>query len=138
MRRSIRFGLLISAVTMVMTAGCEDATPVPTTPSTPVLVTESFEGMLATNGASTFPFAVSSSGAVTATLAAVSDAAIAIGLSIGTWNGTACQVVLARDGAVAGDQIVGQASNVGTLCARVYDIGNVVAPVTFTITVQHP
>jgi hypothetical protein len=137
MRRSICLGLLISAVT-AFAAGCEDATPTPTTPTTPVLTTDTFSNTLTANGAVTFPFAVASSGPVTATLTTVSDATIVIGLSIGTWNGNACQVVLARDGAAAGDSIVGQASNLGNLCARVYDIGNVVAPITFTITVEHP
>ena len=138
MRRSIRLGLLVSALTAVLAAGCEDATPTPTTPSNPVLTTETFSGTLGINGATTFPFGVISSGPVTTTLTTVSDAAIAVGLALGTWNGVACQIVLARDGAVQGDIVLGQASNIGNLCVRVYDIGNVVAPVTFTITVSHP
>jgi len=138
MLRSIRLGLLAVAASAALAAGCEDVTPSTTTPTEPVLTTDTFDGTLTANGAVTFPFTVVSSGPVTATLTAVSDTSIAIGLALGTWNGLACQIVLARDGALQGDLIIGQASNVGALCARVYDVGNVVDPVTFTITVEHP
>lgn len=139
MRRHIREGLLATlAAAAILAAGCEDATPTPTTPTDPVLRTENFAGTLTINGAVTFPFSVSSSGPITATLASVSDAAIPIGLSLGTWNGISCEVVIARDGAIQGDRVIGEASNFGNLCARVYDIGQLTASLTVGVAIEHP
>ena len=79
--------------------------PTPTTPTTPTTpgnaITEPpFTGTLKVNGAATYPFTATSAGTITATLASITpDASVAIGLSIGTWTGSACQIVIANDNA---------------------------------------
>jgi hypothetical protein len=137
MRRSLRLGCFVSALALLV-AGCEDATPGPTTPTDPVLTTETFTGTLTTNGGVSFPFGVVSSGTVTATLTSVTDPELVIGIALGTWNGTSCAIVVARDQANQGDAVVGTAGSLGNLCVRVYDVGNVTDPQDITISVEHP
>lgn len=122
-----------------LSAACNN-TPTVTTPTTtaPVYVTDTFAGTLTRNGATTFPFSVSSQGAVTATLTSVSEASLTIGMSLGSWNGTVCNILLANDQARQGVTMLGTASGIGTLCLRVYDIGQVTTPVDYTVTVSHP
>ena len=81
------------------------------------------------------------SGTVTATLTTLGpDSTFILGMSLGTWNGTTCQVVLANDRATQGSFIVGGVSSFGNLCVRMYDIGNITPtePYTYEITVTHP
>jgi hypothetical protein len=119
--------------------GCSNTTPTTPTPPTPASTTETFQGNLNPNGAKTFSFTVQAAGALTATLTTVSpDATLAIGLALGTWNGTACKVELANDSATQGAVVTASASAAGSLCARVYDVGNLTDVVSFEVTVVHP
>ena len=146
MRRSIGRTLLhggIAAVLALAAAACgDDDTPTtPTTPTTPapVTVTETFSGELRVNGASTYPFLVSGAGTTTVQLTTVDPAASpTFGLSLGTWNGAACQVVIANDAAALNAIVTGNVSAATTLCARVYDAGRLTEQLTYTITVIHP
>ena len=142
MPRPTRSMLFVVAVALGLWAcGGNSTTTTPTSPTTttPPTTTETFEGTLNPNGARTFPFTLSAAGTVSATLTTVSpDATIAIGLSLGTWNGTACQIVLANDNAIQGAILTGSASAAGSLCARAYDVGNIVEPVSFVVTLVHP
>jgi hypothetical protein len=121
---------------------CDDtATPVTPTPADPK--TETFTGSITQNGASTHDFAVSAGGAVTATLKAIgTDNTLVVGFSVGNWNSTAssCSIILANDAATAGAFHSGTMTAVGSLCVRIYDVGNIVAgtAVTYTIEVVHP
>jgi hypothetical protein len=118
---------------------CADDTPGPTpTPPPPPTVTDTFTGTLNMNGAFTFPFQVLAAGSMTATLTTVSDTAIAVSLSLGTWNGVTCEVKLANDQAQQGAIVTGVASAFGNFCTRISDVGKVVSPIDFTITVVHP
>ena len=66
------------------------------------------------------------------------ESATVVGLSLGTWNGTACAIVIANDAAVQGTIVLGQTTGSGSLCVRIFDVGNVVDPLDFTINVIHP
>lgn len=138
MRRSICHGAFALSLSALLLAGCEEVTSTPTTPTDPVLVSTSFTGTLTASGGVTFPFGVASSGPVTATLTTVSNSTLVVGVSLGTWNGSACTIVVSRDVAVQGDAVAGTSGSFGSLCVRIYDVGNVVDPVTFEITVIHP
>ena len=59
-------------------------------------------------------------------------------MALGTWNGLTCNVVLANDKAIEGVTVTGSVSGAGSLCVRVYDIGEVVATTTFEVVVVHP
>jgi hypothetical protein len=128
-------------LTLLLTAGfaaaCgDDDTPTaPTDP--PVAVTEPFSGTLTLNGAATHSFIVQRAGTATATLTALSpDSAAVISLSLGTWNGQSCQIILANDAATTNSSVVGNAS-AGNFCIRVLDVGRLTAPTDYTVTVQH-
>jgi hypothetical protein len=87
----------------------------------------------------TFPFAVSAAGAATASLAGIlPDNTVALGFSMGTWNGTTCNTVISNDNAREFTQLVGSAGSAGALCLRIHDVGRLSNPVTFTLTVVHP
>jgi hypothetical protein len=148
MRRSIGRTLLqggaaaVLALASFASAGCGDDSPTtPTTPTTPapVTVTETFSGELRVNGAATYPFIVISAGTTTVQLTAVDPGGSpSFGLSLGTWNGAACQVVIANDSATLNSTVTGNVSAATTLCARVYDAGRLTGPLTYTISVVHP
>jgi ABC-type nitrate/sulfonate/bicarbonate transport system permease component len=134
----LTYGLIL---VLLLAAGCGDDTTTSTTPTTPtpVTVVETFSGTLNRNGGVTHTFATGASGTVTATLTAVSpDSALVLGLSLGTWNGVACQVVLASDKAVQGAVVTGVVSSTGNLCVRLYDVGNIVGTTTYEVQVVHP
>jgi ABC-type glycerol-3-phosphate transport system substrate-binding protein len=142
MRRSISTLLLL--VTLAMgAAGCNDDTTntptTPTTPTTPLTFTQTFSGALNTNGGATSPFTATTGGTVTATLTTISpDATVAVGMSLGTWTGSACQVVIANDNAVQGAIITGTVTSAASLCVRIYDVGKVTSAVNYTISVVRP
>ena len=129
--------VLTLLLTAGFAAGCgDDDTPTaPTDP--PVAVTEPFSGTLTLNGAATHSFIVQRAGTATATLTALSpDSAAVISLSLGTWNGQSCQIILANDAATTNSSVVGNAS-AGNFCIRVLDVGRLTAPTDYTVTVQH-
>jgi hypothetical protein len=125
---------------------CSNSTsPSTTTTTAQQTVTDTFTGTLTRNGGTSFAFSVNAAGAVYATITAVTDSVTAaadtttlVGLSLGTWTGSACTIVLSNDQALKGTTVTGAVSGTGTLCARVYDVGKVVNPLDYQITVVHP
>ena len=140
MLRVINGRLLAIVLLACFAAACDDETPTTPTP-TPTSVTETFTGVVTQNGASTHSFAVGGSGAVSATLKAIgSDNTLVVSFALGTWTGSACSIVLANDAATGGAVLTGTMTGIGTLCARVGDVGNVAAGngAAYTIEVVHP
>ena len=140
MHRLTSRALLLLCSSTLLTA-CGDSTPAPTTPSPgpPPSVTEVFEGTLNRNGAGTHPFLAGASGNVVATLDFIEpDTVTALGISLGTWNGTACQTVIANDNAAQGATVVGAASIASNLCLRLYDVGKIPNVASYQVTVVHP
>ena len=129
-------------VVLALSAGCDDSTPNPGSPTAPSgsITTETFEGTLNKNGATTFTLATASSGTVTATLVTIApDATIPVGFSLGTWNGSSCSTSgIFNDNALAGTTILGSVSAAATLCVRAYDVGKISDVVTFKIEISHP
>jgi hypothetical protein len=121
-------------------AACGDDTPTAPTEPPPQRPTTTvpFEGVVTVNGAVTHPFNTGGSGLITVTVTALSpDSAAVLGVSLGTWNGTACQIVIANDNATQASVVIGNAGGVGSYCARVYDVGKLTAPSAYTLTVVH-
>jgi len=133
-----RFTLAALVAAALSMSACDNNSPTPPSAVPPSSVTDTFSGTLTVNGASSFPFSVSSQGAVYLTLTSVADSSVVVGMSLGTWSVTGiCSAVLSNDAAVQGVSITGSATNIGTLCARVYDVGKVVSPLDYQITVVH-
>jgi hypothetical protein len=121
----------------LLSAGCADpvapAPPIPAVPTT----TEVFSGTLTVLGANTHPFAVSQVGGVKVTINSINPAA-AIGVGVGTPSTGTC-LVIDNLTVVAGPaaQMSGTATVTGNFCVSVFDVGNLVEPVNYTITVLH-
>jgi hypothetical protein len=140
MRRVTFLPLTLMAVLALAGIACDSGENTPTTPTTPgPTITETFAGTVTQNGAATFTFNTSLSGIVTATLKSIAPVTTAqIGLALGTWNGVTCAVVLANDRITAGQAVTGQVNAAGSLCVRVYDVGQLTETSTFEIVVVHP
>ena len=132
-----RYPLAAIVAAVLFSSACSNTPTTPTTPTT-ATVTDTFSGTLSRNGASSYAFSVSAAGFVYATLTSVADSTTAVGLSLGTWTGTSCTVILSNDQAVQGTTVTGSVTGLGTLCARVYDVGKVASPLDYQITVVHP
>ena len=152
MRRLFWRALSVVAVAAV-TSACDNnnifSTPTgPTTP--PTLLTETFSGTLLKNAAYTHPFTVSDSGDVSIFLlqsvdpANPTNNAIPIGVSLGTWNGISCAIVIASDSVMpvntdnpSQGQLTGRATAAGNLCVRVYDVGYVSGAANYELLIDH-
>ncbi len=137
MRRRLFSGVLVIGLTALAVTGCSDDPTTPTTPTAPISVVETFSGTLTVNGAVTFPFS-SAAGSVNSSITQVApDTSVTFGVSIGIVSGTTCQMVLSNDNAGINSLVTGAVREAGTLCARVYDVGKLTAPITFTLNVEH-
>ena len=122
-------------------AACDDDAS-PTTPAPAAPVTETFAGLVTQNGAASHSFAASAGGAITATLKTIgTDNRLVVGFGLGNWNSTnsSCSLVVANDAATGGAVLSGTLTAAGTLCVRVYDVGNIAGPpAPYSIEVVHP
>ena len=137
MYRVLRPALWALVATAVVACGSSDDNPNPTVPTVNT-VTERFSGTLTVNGAQTHTFTVPRQGGVLAVLADLTPDGGVVGFQLGTQNGTLCTAVISADTAVEGTRIVGATSTSGELCVRVYDVGQLGAPVEYTIQVEYP
>jgi hypothetical protein len=122
-------------------AGCgggdtQEITPIDPTPTE---ITEPpFTGTLTINGGMTKSFQSVFAGTVTAIVDSIQPTpTISIGVSLGMWNGTSCELVTFNDNAAVGSGVAALASGAGNLCARVYDVGQLTEPIEFVVTIKH-
>ena len=137
MNRLMRNLMFVALVGVL--AACGDDPTTPTDPTPAPTITETFSGTVTRNGAATHNFQSQASGTAAVTLTTLApDSALVIGLSLGTWNGSACALVITKDDATQGSLVTGGVSSLGSLCVRIYDVGNITGPITYDITVVHP
>jgi len=124
----------------LLAAGCADSTTTTLTTPTVTSTTTTFTGVLKLGGAASYSFAATAAGTVTVTLTAEApDATVPIGLSLGTWNGSACAIQITNEKAVQGTILTGLVSGPGLLCVRVADsAGAIVNAVSYQVDVVHP
>ena len=90
-------------------------------------------------GAQTHTFTTGASDEVKATLKfLVPDNQVKMGFALGTWNGTSCQLVMAKTDAIESTVILGSVSALGSLCVYIHDVGNLVQSTEYEIEVVHP
>lgn len=121
----------------LLTAACGDpATPAAPTPTAATL-TETFSGTLTVSGNNMHQFTVQQIGVLKVSVNSVSPGAV-VGIGVGTPSSAVCTVI-EHANAVAGAtvQLSGTATVAGTFCVAVYDVGNLVEPVNYTMTVLH-
>ena len=129
------FATVALATAAASCGGTTTATSPSTTPAIPTVISETFSGTLLRNAAYTHPFSVTDSGDVSVFVIQSVDTRnpansdIPIGVSLGTWNGDTCSIVIAKDKVSPGNVIAltGRATSAGNLCVRVYDVGFVPA-----------
>jgi hypothetical protein len=101
--------------------------------------TDTFTGPMTRNFSYTYPFTAQQAGTVTASYQSIgTDNTTVLGLALGTWNGSACDITLENDSATVGVIVSGTVSAAGNLCLRVYDVGFVISPLTYVVQVVHP
>ena len=150
MRRPIRRTLLLAALAALAAACGSNNSTLPTVPTpVPTVLTETFSGTLTRNAAYTHPFVVGDQGDVSVYLLSSADPAnpandaIPLGVSIGTWNGTSCAIVIAKDNVLPNNAdptqavVTGRATAAGNLCVRVYDVGFVPGSDNYELLVDH-
>jgi len=134
------FKLVVVALPLMLAgAACESALDsIPITPD-PVAVTETFSGTVNINGAATHTFFTTATGEVTATLTSMGENPPAqVGISLGTYAGSTCSLVLTNDKAVVTSVVSGVVTTLGgSLCVRIYDVGSLTQSVPYEIRVDH-
>ena len=130
-------GALLAVATIALTS-CGDDSPTITTP-TPNPITETLTGSLSVSGGVTHSFSATTAGSLTATLTNIGpDENPTVGVSLGTWNGRACAIVIRQDLAVRSSVLYGTVNQAGQLCVSIYDVGRIASPQNYEITVVHP
>jgi|SRR6185369_3320302 hypothetical protein len=122
---------------VLLATGCGDpVAPTTPTPAVPTVL-DTFSDTLLVAGANTHQFTVSSIGGVKVTLPSVVPGAT-VGLGIGTPSLGSCSVI-DHVTAVAGAavQLSGTTTVPGSYCILIYDLGNLVEPAAYTVTVLH-
>jgi hypothetical protein len=144
MRRALCHSVVVLGLAFAGVACDNTDESIPQNPTAPTTITDTLTGRITVNGADTKTFVVLTSGLVTVTLKSVipdgtdqSDATLAVGMALGTWNGSSCQLSLSNDNTLTGTSVIGQVAGIGTLCVRVYDVGKLTAPVDYTVDAVH-
>jgi hypothetical protein len=119
-------------------SACDSDDPVIPVEPEPVPITETFSGTLTLNGATRHTFITQRAGNVSASLGELTPVSTAIvSLSLGTWNGQSCQVIIAKDDATSLSSVIGTAS-AGNFCVRLSDPdGRLTQATDYTVTVTH-
>lgn len=134
--------LLAAVLLAVAVTGCESELDslISPTPPIPDPTTVVVAGSITPNGAWTHAFQSNSFGTVQATLLSLEpDPEAVVGLALGTWNGAACQLIIADDRATQGTIVLGNVTSVGSLCIRVSDAaGTLPGSVSFDVQIVHP
>jgi hypothetical protein len=138
--------LAVALLTLTTACGKDDSPTSPTTTDTSTVasptITEEFVGVLPVGGARFYSFTVVENGTVNVTLTSVGGTSVPstmwLGLGIGTPDAEECSTatsVNTQSGSSA--QVTGTYAP-GIHCVRVADIGNLVAPASFAVTIAHP
>jgi hypothetical protein len=128
---AVVLGLALSA------SACSDptapATPSPAAPTIP----ETFTGVVLPLGTSVNTFTVQQVGTIQVSLTSLSPPA-SVGIGVGTPSGANC-LLLDNLTVVAGPnaQMTGTATVTGNFCVSVFDAGNLVEAVNYTVSVLH-
>ena len=123
----------------LLTAACADPTPPPAPSPVAPTLTDTFTGTLAVAGTNAHLFAVQQVGGVEVSLTSVDPgAAVEVGVGVpsgvtGTCSALSSKIVVVD----SAPQLIGTATVVGSFCVSVTDVGNLVAPITYTIVVYH-
>jgi hypothetical protein len=131
--------LAMSVCVLLMASACVDTALNPDAATGGQVLTDVFSGTLTAQAQNHHEFVVKQAGAVTVVLTNVAPlSTIAMGLAVGTFDGTNCNTVVGTENinARVGSTIQGSAG-AGNFCVWVYDVGNIVDPIDYTVQINH-
>ena len=108
----------------------------PTSISTPASV-DIFSSTVGPQGSATHQLAVFYNGATTLTLVSA-GAAVTVGVSYGAWDGQTCRFFATLTAAASANPLLSAVVDPGSYCIRVFDVGQLSAPILFTLDTLHP
>jgi ABC-type glycerol-3-phosphate transport system substrate-binding protein len=143
MRRRLKGSVAAMLGCALLGVGCgNDQSTAPTpTPAVPT-ITENWTGTLAKGGTRFYSYNVSQLGTINVTLVSVGgasvDSTVTVGLANGTPAGTGCSTSNDVTVAARSTPQLSVVMDSGVHCAKIYDVGNLVSPADFAITIAHP
>jgi len=136
MFRRLRRALSVAALAATAAAGCETTTS-PPPEEQPDPTTFSLSGTITLNGATTHHFPTGA-GEIDVRLKVLAPADnVVIGMALGIWTGTTCDLRIADDNAVFNALLIGSATAAGEFCVRMYDVGKLSDVSDYTIDITH-
>ncbi len=143
--RSRAFAVSLLIVSALSAACGKTATTTSPTTTTPDALTETFKGTLPVGGSAFYSFSTATAGTVTATLTDIEGdgvpPSIEVNLGIGTLSAFNCSATSSEvqmSGTAQVPALVSSSEQPGVYCVIISDIGNLFAPATFTVTIDHP
>ena len=121
-------GIVSVRINMSSTAPTNNPTP---------FNTDIFSSTLGAQGSATHQLALFYNGTATLTLVSA-GAAATIGVGFGAWDGQVCRLNAAATTAVTGNPLFAVPVDPGNYCIRAFDMGQLTAPILFTIDTVHP
>jgi hypothetical protein len=138
-----QFARLLPLLTLLLvaTACHNNSGNTPVTPDPTPDKMESYSDVLTLNGTVVHSFTVTGPSQMTAQLVSLTpNPEKIIGMSLGTWNGSICQIVLDNPATKQGDVVLGATQFVGAadFCLRVYDPNGSIDPAQlYVVIVTH-
>jgi hypothetical protein len=99
--------------------------------------TDIFSSTLGPQGSATHQLALFYNGTATLTLVSA-GAATAIGVGLGAWDGQVCRLNAAATTIASLNPLFQVPVDPGNYCVRVWDVGQLTAPILFTVDTLHP
>jgi hypothetical protein len=143
--------MLMATAFAIAVAGCNNDTPTSPTTTTPTTTTtttveptssEEFTGTVSVGGFSFYSFTVEQNGIVRITWTSAGGtnvpASVWLGLGLGTPAGEDCVTTTSLNTQASTTAQISGTYAPGIYCVKVYDIGNLVAPARFSVTIEHP
>jgi hypothetical protein len=137
-RRFMSCAAFVGCAALVV-AGCKDpGVPPAPTPVAPTIL-DTFSGNLLQLGSNSHPFTVQQVGGIKVSVTMIDpSAAISVGIGTPSTASGSCLVISSLTAVVGpGAQLSGTATIAGNFCIGVSDVGNLVEPVAYTVTVLH-
>ena len=124
-------------------AACSKSTPTtPTTPPAAPTTSEPFNGILPVGGFKFYSFTIVQNGTVNISLVSVTgngvSPTVTLNLGLGHPAGTDCNATSVSTSVAATQPQITSVYAPGVWCVKIADAGNLVAPATFLITIDHP
>lgn len=132
--------LLTIAAVLAATSGCVRTTMYsPMAPTAAIDVTNVFSSEIIPGGSASREFTLITAGRIAITLTSTSPPGMAVGLGIGIprLNGS-CALSQAVEATAGTAAQIALAADIGPYCTRIYDLGTLTAPLSFSISISLP